>query len=265
MPLHYEKDDELAVFTFENGKVNPTDPQMHKDLALALRDFEESRVLKVGIMRGAGARAFSAGDDIKTPRRNLDTEQAVWRHFYPRDPEDELSYPGWERVVMTQPRFKPIVAAVRGYAFGQGLIYLLRLTDIRVAGESAKLGFPEIPYGLGGGGGFGRVHKHIPRAVAMKMLLTGEPIDAREALRLNVVNEVVPDAETDARARSIALKIAQSPLLAIRAEMETFVRGENLTDESAAAMTDHIYRLQVLGLGSEKFPIDFKAKQRDKG
>ncbi len=264
MPLHYEKDDELAIFTFDNGKVNPTDPQMHKDLALALRDFEESRVLKVGIMRGAGSRAFSAGDDIKTPRRSLDTAQAVWRHFYPRDPADEFNYPGWERVVLTQPRFKPIVAAVRGYAFGQGLIYLLRLTDIRVAGDSAKLGFPEIPYGLGGGGGFARVHKHIPRAVALKMLLTGEPIDAREALRLNIVNEVVADAEADGRARAIALKIAQSPLLAIRAEMEIFVRGENLGDEAAAAMTDHIYRLQVLGLGSEKFPIDFKARPQDK-
>ncbi len=131
MPLHYEKDGEIAVFTFENGKVNPTNPMMHKELALALKDFEESRVLKVGIMRGAGTRAFCAGDDIKTPRRNLDTEQGVMRHFYPRDPEDEFNYPGWERQVLGQPRFKPIVAAAQGYAFGQGMIYLLRLTDIR--------------------------------------------------------------------------------------------------------------------------------------
>ena len=265
MTLHYEKDGEIAVFTFENGKLNPTDPQMHKDLALALKDFEESRVLKVGIMRGAGTRAFSAGDDIKTPRKNLGTEEAVWAHFYPHDPEAELSFAAWERAVAAQPRFKPIVAAVRGYAFGQGLIYLLRLTDIRVAGESAKLGFPEIVYGLGGASGLARVHKHIPRAVAMKMLFTGEPIDAKEALRLNIVNEVLPDDQVEDRARALALKIAESPLLSIRTEMEIFTRGENLTDESAQAMTDHIYRLQVLALRSEDFPIDFKAKQKGKG
>ena len=262
MPLHYEKDGEIAVFTFDNGKVNPTNPMMHKELALALRDFEESRVLKVGIMKGAHPRAFCAGDDIKTPRKNLDTEQGVWRHFYPRDPQDEFNYPGWERMVLSQPRFKPIVAAAQGYAFGQGMIYLLRLTDIRVLGESAVIGFPEIVYGLGGGSGIARVHKHIPRAVAMKMLLTGEPIDAREALRLNIANEVVPDDQVIDRAHAIARKICQTPLLPIRAEMECFVRGENLTDESAAAMTDHIYRLQILALRSEDFPIDFKAKQK---
>ena len=157
-------------------------------------------------------------------------------------------------------RGKPIIAAVNGWCLGQGMVYLLQLSDMRIAGESAQFGFPEIAYGLGGGAGLSRVYRHLPRAVALKMLLTGDPIDAAEALRLNLVNEVVPDDQVQTRARDLAARIARHHLISIRTEMESYNKTEFLDRESSNAMTDHLYRIQILALRSEDFPIDFKGK-----
>jgi enoyl-CoA hydratase/carnithine racemase len=67
VPLHYEKNGEIAVFTIENGSVNPTTPAMHKTLFHALKDFTTDPKIHCGILRGAGERAFCAGDDIRAP------------------------------------------------------------------------------------------------------------------------------------------------------------------------------------------------------
>lgn len=247
MPINFTKDGQVAIFEISNGKVNPTTPQMHREMHEALQAFEQDGDLKVGIMTGAGNRAFCAGDDIKTELRLPPLEERVYRHFYPFVGEnDEGNYPGWERIIFRQRRFKPIVAAVNGWCLGQGMFYLMHLTDIRIAGKGAKFGFPEIAYGMGGGGGMTRLYRHIPRVDAMKMVLTGDPVDAPQALTMHILNEVVEDDQVHGRAREIADRIACHPLLAIRAEMEAFVRGPDLDDENAYAMADHIFRIQRL-------------------
>ncbi|MEZ0213723.1 MAG: enoyl-CoA hydratase/isomerase family protein [Xanthobacteraceae bacterium] len=261
MPIRYEKDGAVATFIIDNGKVNPTNPAMHKELFEYLQDFERDRDLKVGILRGAGDRAFCAGDDIKTPRRRLETEENVMRHFFHHDAEDEFNYPGWEREVLALHRMKPIIAAVNGWCLGQGMVYLLQLSDMRISGDDAKYGFPEIAYGIGGAGGLSRIYRHLPRAVALKMLLTGDPIDAQEALRLNLVNEVVPKDQVMTRARELADRIAGHNLIAIRTEMESYNRTEFMDRENSNAMAEHLYRLQILALRTEDFPIDFKSKR----
>ncbi|MHB1216889.1 MAG: enoyl-CoA hydratase/isomerase family protein [Alphaproteobacteria bacterium] len=261
MPLIYETDGEVATFTIDNGKVNPLNPEIHKQFYKALDKFQRDRSLKVGILTATGDRAFSAGDDLKTPRKALEGEDRVMRHYYPHTNEDdEPNYPGWEREVLRMKRFKPIIGAVKGWCLGQGMIYLLHLTDLRVAGKSAKFGLPEIAYGMGGAAGMARIYRHLPRVEAMRLCLTGDAIDAAEAFRINLVNEVVEDAQVLERAKTLAARITRHPLMAIRTEMEVFVRCEDLDSDNAYALTDHMFRLQRVVSDTQNWEVDFKKK-----
>ena len=178
--------------------MNPFTASMHRQLYEALLDFEADPSLRVGILTGAGDRAFSAGDDIKTPGLEFDSpldellDELVPSHRVLQSQPERYA---WAHDVERMERHKPIIGAVRGWCLGQGLVYLLMLTEIRVASDDAKFGFPEVAYGMGGAGGSTRLGRHIPHVWAMWMLLTGEPIDAAEALRINLVNRVVPGAD----------------------------------------------------------------------
>ena len=149
MPLIYETDGGVATFTIDNGKVNPLNPEIHKQLYKALDKFQRDRSLKIGILTAKGDRAFSAGDDLKTRRKPLEGEDRVMRHFYPHTNEDdEPNYPGWEREVLRMKRFKPIIGAVKGWCLGQGMIYLLHLTDMRIAAHDSQFGIPAAKLGI---------------------------------------------------------------------------------------------------------------------
>lgn len=250
MPLHYEKDGAVALFTIENGSVNPTTPAMHKELFLALKDFLADPAIRCGILTGAGERGFCAGDDIKTPyRAGLSPKEELADHLWPHNGEGEQPHDfAWSRDVLALERFKPIIGAVNGWCLGQGMIYLLSLTDIRVASTNAKFGFPEIAYGMGGAGGTSRLAQHLPHTVAMWMLLTGEPIDAEEALSHRLVNKVVSPDALMATARDVAARIARHPPEAVRIEMEAYYRGRELHKADALALTKHLYRVQRMGL-----------------
>lgn len=250
MPLHYEKDGAVAVFTIENGSVNPTTPAMHKELFLALKDFLADPSIRCGILTGAGERGFCAGDDIKTPYRSgLSPKEELYDHLWPHHGEgDEPHDFAWSRDVLALERFKPIIGAVNGWCLGQGMIYLLSLTDIRIASTNAKFGFPEIAYGMGGAGGTSRLAQHLPHTIAMWMLLTGEPIDAEEALSHRLVNKVVSPGALMSEAHAVAQKIARHPPEAVRIEMEAYYRGRDLSKGDALALTKHLYRVQRMGL-----------------
>src|SRR5207249_7225791 len=153
---------------------------------------EATRVI---LVTGAGERAFSAGADIRefvepappvrfrAERRRVDFRQAM-----DRCPQ-------------------PIIAAIRGYAFGGGLELALAC-DIRIAGDDAQLGLTEVNLAIiPGGGGTQRLPPPIGRGRALEMILTGARIDAREALRIGLVERVVPAAEV----LSAALGLARTP------------------------------------------------------
>lgn len=257
MPLEYEKKGHIAYFTIRNGSVNPMTPSIHKEMYRTMLEFLADEEVRVGIMTGAGDRAFSAGDDIKTPYAKFATQQEeMAAHLWPkhRVAEEDPQTFAWSRDVLALDRYKPIIAAVRGYCLGQGMIYLLHLTDIRVASEDAKFGFPEIAYGMGGAGGSSRLSRHLPHTVAMEMLLTGDPLPAADALKHNLVNRVVPTERVMEEAEAIAARIARHPPLAVRIEMEAYYRSIDQTKHDALAHTKHLYRMQRLvhGGGSEK-------------
>jgi enoyl-CoA hydratase/carnithine racemase len=248
LPLHYSKDGPLATFTIENGSVNPLTPQIHKELNLAMRDFLTDTSIHCGILTGAGERAFCAGDDIKADRpgrsRSDQFADLLWPHHDDAEQPDGIA---WTRDTLGLDRFKPIIGAVSGWCLGQGLIYLLHLTDIRLASPDARFGFPEIAYQMAGAGGTTRLGLQIPHTTAMWMLLTGEPMTAAEAAECHLVNRVVPRDELMDEARAVAQKIIRHPPPSVRVEMEAYYRCLDMTRSEALAYTRILYRLQRFG------------------
>lgn len=246
MPLLYAKDGPIATFTIDNGKVNVFTPDMHRELYAALQDFAADPAIRVGIMAGAAGRSFCAGDDIKTPLPELTPHEALEAHFFPHVHEARvgLTRPGWEQDVMRFRRLKPVIGAVDGYCLGQGLIYLLLLTDIRLATPAAEFGFPEIAYGMAGAGGMTRLNSLVPQAVAMEMLLLGERIGAARARDVHLINRVVEQPELMTSARAMAERIASHPPVAVRLEMEVAERALDMTREQAIDYAGTLFRFQ---------------------
>jgi enoyl-CoA hydratase len=128
---------------------------------------------------------------------------------------------------------KPVIACVNGVALGGGCEFALACT-FRIASERAKLGLPELKLGLiPGYGGTQRLPRLIGRSAALRLMLTGAAIDATEALRLGLVDEVVPAAELMTHARAVAEAIASMAPLAISAVIKAVARGESLPMEDA--------------------------------
>jgi enoyl-CoA hydratase/carnithine racemase len=243
MPFRYEKKDGIATITLDNPPLNVLTPEQHRELFGILSDFAADPAVRVGIWTGAGERSWCAGDDVKTERPLRSTAEVVERHLTLRRDGDPDEYPGWETQILRLPRFKPMIAAVNGYCLGQGMIYLIMLTDLRIAAENARFGLPEIAYGMPGAAAVARLGRHIPPADALWLALTGEMIDAAEALRMHLVNEIVSADSLMDRARAVAARIASHPPMAVRAEMEGFYRSLDLGRDDAMAFAGHLYQL----------------------
>lgn len=248
MTLHYTKENKIARIVLDNPPVNVFTPALHKEFLEILRDFVADDRVHVGVWSGAGDRAFCAGDDIKTERPERTAAEIVQREMSVRQEGDSLEYPGWEVEVQGLTRFKPIVGAINGYCLGQGFIYMMLLTDIRIASTNAQFGLPEIKYGMGGAGGVMRLARSIPHSSAMWMLLTGELFGAEEALHHHVVNEVAAPDKIDGRAMELAELIASHPPLSVRTEMEAYQRAGEMSRQDALAFASRLYRLQRLAM-----------------
>lgn len=265
MGIEYTTDGAVATFTIANGTHNPLTPAMHRQMATAMREFLADDSVKVGILTGAGDRAFCAGDDIK--HESLSSGSVVTdllgamgagpAHEADADPA------GWDAAdaVLRMERTKPIVGAVRGWCLGRGLAYLVHLTDLRVCSPDARFGLPEIAYGMGGLAGTMRLARHVPPAIAWEMALTGNPIDAAEAHRVGLVNRVVPGPDLAAEARRLADDIARHPAIAIRTELESLRRSQDLDADDAYAMGFALYRAQRLALGESDVQPSFLYKR----
>jgi enoyl-CoA hydratase/carnithine racemase len=138
---------------------------------------------------------------------------------------------------------KPIIAAVNGYALGGGCELAMH-ADLIIAGEGASFGQPEVRVGImPGAGGTQRLVRAVGKFKAMKILLTGEPISAGDALAMGLVSEVVPDAEVLARAVVIATTIATMPPLAIAAIKEAVLAGEDASLEAGLLLERKAFQL----------------------
>lgn len=254
MGIKYEVVEDVGVITLSRGPLNLMTPAMHRQLYDVFIEFLSNKGVRCGILRGEGERAFSAGDDLReqVPELEPPTEELLLElaqaHRLPGAGE---SYQ-WSKELALLERYKPVVGVVRGWCLGGGLGTLLTLTDIRLASPDAKFGFPEVAYGMAGAGSTFQLSKLIPRTAAMSLLLTGEPINADEARRVHLINEVVPATELDVRAMSIARRIASHPPLSVRLEMEGTLASEQMTREEATRYGERLYQLQRLASGESE-------------
>jgi enoyl-CoA hydratase len=181
-------------------KRNALDAATRTAIVAALDQLERDQAVRAVIVTGAGDKAFIAGADIA--------------EFEGRAPVDQYRAMSEWSVYQAADRFpKPMIAAVNGFCLGGGCEFAMAC-DIRIAADSARFGQPEINLGIiPGGGGTQRLPRLVGLGNAFKLLYTGDVIDATEALRLGLVDEVVPAAELMARARALADKIAtKSPV-----------------------------------------------------
>ena len=266
MTIHYEKINHIGLFTIDNGDLNVLTPAMHKTLYQRLVEFLADPDVHVGILKGRDGGSFCAGDDIKNPlperSRQQELEGYLFLHHAERDGSPPHR-PAWDIDIMKLERYKPIIGAVDRYCLGQGMIYLLHLTDLRIASERAQFGLPEVAYGMGGGGGITRLGRQIPHVVAMRFLLTGEFMSAAEALHYNLVNEVVPDEQLLERALALAGKIAAQPPIAVRVEMEAYYQSLDLGRDDNLRYSMNLYRLQRLGYQGFGAGSGFLKRQKD--
>ncbi len=223
--IQYEKKEHIAYVTINRPAVmNAIHPPTSEELFQAFSDFDQDQDAWVAIFTGAGERAFSAGNDLKY------TAEAAARGEG-RRPGPFGGFGG-----VTNPRFqvwKPIIAAVNGYALGGGFEMALAC-DIIIASDSAQFGFPEPRRGLfAGAGGVHRLPRAMPLKTAMGYLLTGRFMTAAEAHRWGLVNEVVPAAELLPAAERWAGEIMECAPLSVRATKQAAMMGLDLSLEAA--------------------------------
>ena len=241
MGLDYEKRDGVAYITLNNpAKANILDKRMSDDISAAWIDLWEDRHIRCAILTGAGDKHFCGGHNL-APRPGVTEEEREYlrtqRIYWPLAGTVHGQKTGVDgRMGDHYPRvFKPVIAAVNGWAAGAGMYILLASTDIRIASaENARFKFGLTTQGwVGNGPGAALLTKQLRYADAMKILLTDLPFDAAEALRIGLVNEIVPHAELLQRAETLARHIVDLPPLATRMMKEFVVRFGDLPTDQA--------------------------------
>jgi enoyl-CoA hydratase len=195
--------------------------------------------LRAGVLTGAGG-TFSAGMDLKA---------------FMRGESPTFAGRGLCGITQTPPR-KPLVGAAEGWALAGGFELLLAC-DLVIAGASARFGVPEVKRSLvAGAGGALLLPQRIPRALALELLLTGDPIDAARAAEIGLVNRVVPDGEALATAIALATTIAANGPLALMATKEIARRGGDWTTDRwdrAASVMGPVFKSQDAQEGARAF------------
>ena len=240
MALHYEKRGKIAYLTIDRTAThNALDPETVISMLAAWEDFRDDDDCLCAIITGAGDKAFCTGMD-------LGTTVAIMTGARP--PENEA-----EQILASRPEvvdqatlrnfelYKPVIAAVNGYAIAGGM-EIVQATDIRIASENARFGLQEAKWGLFPlGGSTVRLPRQIPYSKAMEIMLTGDLIDAAEALRIGFINRIVPQDKLLEEAKNMANRIIRNGPLALRRIKESVIRCVGLSIEEGLAQE------QILG------------------
>lgn len=245
--LIYEKRDHVAYFTLNRPQaMNSLSPDLHRLLGEAWVDFRDDADSWIAIITGAPSdrelprQAFCAGNDLMAtqPRPRAEGEP-------PPSRAAGFFQAGRGSIMRGLDLWKPVIAAVNGYALGGGLEMMLAC-DIRVASEHATFGLTEARIAsLPGGGGTQRLPRQIPHAIAMYMLLTGERIDAEEAYRVGLISKVVPPDKLMEEADRVADILKANGPLSLRAIKQSALKGLDGSLDQGLLLEQHYFNLLV--------------------
>jgi enoyl-CoA hydratase len=228
----YEKKGAIAYVTLNRPKVlNALNRKTWEDLASAFTDARDDDAVRGVILTGAGDKAFIAGADIGELARLTSV-----------DGEKSSTY-GQEVLNLVENLGKPVVAAINGFALGGGCETAMACT-IRLSTETAKFGQPEVKLGvLPGGGGTQRLPRLVGKGRALQLILTGEMINAQEAYRIGLVNEVVPAVSLIVRAEEILNQIFSNAPVAIKYSLEAVNKGLETSQREGLALEASFFGL----------------------
>jgi enoyl-CoA hydratase len=230
--LLIERDGAVAIVTVNRPTVrNAINAPTLDALGRAILDLQRDDAVRVVILTGSGDKAFVAGADIN--------ELAVQTPVGGR----EHALTGQHVLDLIENMGKPVVAAINGYALGGGCELAMACT-LRVAADTAKIGLPEITLGLlPGYAGTQRLARLVGKGKAMELILTGVPIEAGEAVRIGLVNRVVPAAQLMTDVRALAERLANSAPIAMRYIISAINRGLEMPFAEAC-----VYEATLFGL-----------------
>jgi len=217
--LRYDKKGQTAYLTIDRpDNANSISRNLADELLAALADYDDDPELWVAIVSATGEKFFSAGADLKDEKHR--DESAEWERNY------------FKSLFSVR---KPLIAAVNGYCLGAGF-GLAMACDIRIASENAKFGTPDQKLNTVDCAASVLLSHFIPAAIAMEIIMTGDPIDAAEAYRVGFVNRVVPLDDLMATAEEFAARICANGPLALQACKELNLRSRTLAIDDAAAL-----------------------------
>jgi enoyl-CoA hydratase/carnithine racemase len=219
------RDDILTITLNRPEVLNAMNPAAHFELEEVFDQYAADPDLHVAILTGAGDRSFCVGTDLKELSRTGD-------HRKP---------PGGFCGITTRFNlFKPVIAAVNGLCLGGGA-EIVAACDLAIASDRAEFGLPEPRVGLAalGGGALQRLAREMPMKDAMMLVLTGKRIDAQEARRISLVNEVVPHADLMPAAHRLAQEILACAPLAVQASKQVMLQSRDIPNMDESMQADY--------------------------
>lgn len=215
--VRFSVEGKVATVTLDRPEaMNAIDPETEIELKDILARIDTDGTIRAVVLTGSGEKAFCSGADLKKTMAISETYAA------------KAFGDGDESFVSGFSINKPIICAINGYALGGGLELALAC-DIRIAAAHARFGLPEVKVGtIPGAGGTQRLPRTVGASDAMLMLLTGDMIDAAEALRLGLISRVVPAGDLLKEAQALAGRIAANAPLSVRAIKRLVTDGRAL-------------------------------------
>ena len=256
--LIYEKRERVGIVTINRPEVqNSISIETMHEMGHLLDQVEKYTDLRVLVVTGAGQAAFVAGGDLKD-FRSLDSFQAGrWMSLYMQGILNRF-----------EEMDQPVIAAINGYAFGGGCEVAVAC-DFRIAAETAQLGFRQVRFGImTGWGGAQRLLRLVGRSKALELLLTGDIVNAQEALKLGLVDRVVPEGQAVSGALELAGRIAQNPPLALANIKRAIAKGCEMPLRAAIAYEAELFAAtwdsedhrEAEQAFAEKRPPEFKGR-----
>ena len=250
MKVAFEVKDHVATITLNRPeKMNAMDMDMYATISAHLAEIDARDDLWFGVVTGAGDRAFTAGADLVTMHGTAEGAEVGW------------SATRATRFDLGLEVQKPLLGAVNGYCLAGGLELAL-VCDIRIASENAKFGTPEVKWNLLHGFGVQLLPQIVGHSNAMYMLLTGEFIDATEALRIGLVSEVVEPSRLMQRTYELAETICSNGPMAVRMTKELALRSRDLSLPDGIRLYQALNRLIELSADLEEGTRAFAEKRK---